>query len=285
MSDVNTGSATEAGDEMKTMGLYHHVDRVANELRELGADDGGPLDPADLSTFDQLHYHGTEAVDLAVRHLGIDDTSRVLEIGSGLGGPARWIAATTGATVTALELQEDHHLAAADLTARCGLVDRVVHVCGDALAHDWGAQQFDAVVSWLALYHIPDRPLLLDRIRSVLPAGGHVYVEDLCAGPALVDADRDELATDLAASHLPDLDCYRAEFSEAGFEVVSCDDMTGDWAAFTRARLEAYDAQWDRHLRVHGPEVIATLRAFYAQMVRLLGDGTVAGARLLARRT
>jgi len=285
MPEANAGSPAEAGDDMKTMGLYHHVERVVGELRELGAVDGGLLDPADLSAFDQLHYHGTDAVDLAARLAGVDAASRVLEIGSGLGGPARWIAATTGATVTALELQEDHHLAAADLTARCGLADRVVHVCGDALAHDWGAQQFDAVVSWLALYHIPDRPLLLDRIRSVLPAGGHVYVEDLCAGPALEDARRDTLTDDLAASHLPDLDRYRAEFIDAGFEVVSCDDMTGDWSTFTRGRLEAYDAQRERHLRVHGPEVVATMRTFYALMVRLLGDRTLAGVRLLARRT
>jgi len=266
--------------EVKSMGLYRHVDRVANELRELG---DGPLDPADLAAFDQLHYHGTEAVDVAVRTLGLDGSSTVLEVGSGLGGPARWIAATTGAAVTALELQEDHHLVGVDLTDRCGLADRVTHVCGDALVHDWGHRRFDAIVSWLALYHVPERPRLLDRIRSVLPAGGQAYVEDLCAGPA--EADWAELSSELAASHLPGIDRYRDEFAEAGFEVVAFDDMADDWAAFTRSRLDAYDATRERHLRVHGPEVVDTMRAFYARMVRLLGDGTLSGVRLHARRT
>ncbi len=275
-------AAMKGPGSMKGMALYHHVDRVANELRELG---DGPLDPADLAGFDQLHYHGTDAVDAATRTLGLGSGNSVLEVGSGLGGPARWIAATTGAAVTALELQADHHGVATELTARCGLDDRVTHVCGDALAHDWGDQRFDAVVSWLALYHIPDRPRLLDRLRAVLSTDGQVYVEDLCAGPAVGDADRDELSTELAANHLPDLDRYAAEIADAGFEVVACDDMTGDWAAFTRQRLDAYDADRDRHLRVHGPDVVDTLRAFYARMVRLLGDGTLAGVRLHARRT
>jgi len=268
--------------DMKSMGLYHHVDRVANELRELG---DGPLEPSELAAFDQLHYHGTDAVDRAARTLGLDGSSVVLEVGSGLGGPARWIAATTGATVAALELQEDHHRVAVDLTERCGLADRVEHVCGDALVHDWGGRRFDAVVSWLALYHVPNRPRLLDRMRSVLLADGRLYVEDLCAGPAVADSNRHELATELAASHLPELDRYRAEFAEGGFEVVACDDVSDEWAAFTRTRLKAYDADRDRHLRVHGAEVVDTLRTFYVRMVRLLGDGTLAGVRLHARRT
>jgi len=267
---------------MKGMALYHHVDRVAKELRELDAD--RQPSPADLATFDQLHYQGTDAVDLAVRTLGIGEDNTVLEVGSGLGGPARWIAAVTGATVTALELQEDHHLVAVDLTTRCGLTDRVTHICGDVLAHDWGAQRFDAVVSWLAMYHVPDRPRLLDRIRAVLPEGGQVHVEDLCAGRDLTDADWAELSTELAASYLPGIDCYQAEFADAGFEVLACRDMTDDWTTFTRNRLEAYDADRDRHLRVHGAEVVETMRAFYARMVRLLADGTLAGVRLNARR-
>jgi len=266
---------------MKSMGLYLHVDRVASELRELG---DGPLVPADLAAFDQLHYHGTEAVDAAVQTLGIGNGCSVLEVGSGFGGPARWIAATAGATVTALELQEDHHRAAVTLTKRCRLADRVEHICGDALDREWDGQLFDAVVSWLALYHIPNRPRLLDRIRTVLPVGGQAYVEDLCAGPALAERDWAEMSTELAASHLPGIGRYRDEFDEAGFEVVAFDDLTADWAAFTRDRLESYDADRTRHLRVHGSEVVDTMRAFYARMVRLLGDGVLAGVRLHARR-
>ena len=58
----------------------------------------------------------------------------------------------------ALELQPDQNELAIELTRRCNIESRVDHVCGDFLDFDFGAHRFDAVVSWLALYHIPERP-------------------------------------------------------------------------------------------------------------------------------
>ena len=84
-------------DHIKSMGLYHHVDRVGSEVRDLGRSDDEPLRADELTAFDQLHYHGTEAVDEAVRSTGINQQSAVLEVGSGIGGPARHLASTTGA--------------------------------------------------------------------------------------------------------------------------------------------------------------------------------------------
>ena len=121
------------------MKLYHHVDRVLTELRQMGKEDEGPLSVDELTPFDQLHYHGTEAVDYAVRATGVSASSSVLEIGSGLGGPARHIAATVGAQVTALELQSDQNQLASNLTARCGLTEKVTHTCGDFLTYNWVA--------------------------------------------------------------------------------------------------------------------------------------------------
>lgn len=92
-------------DDLKTMPLYRDVDRVYNELAALGLAGDDRLSAADLAIFDQYHYHGTDAVDAAITSLGIGANDRVLEIGSGIGGPARHIAAMSGARVIALELQ------------------------------------------------------------------------------------------------------------------------------------------------------------------------------------
>ena len=64
---------------------------------------------------------------------GLGSRSQVLGVGSGLGGPARFLAHTTGCHVAALELQPRLHEIATNLTERCGLTDSVVHLCGDAL--------------------------------------------------------------------------------------------------------------------------------------------------------
>ena len=270
--------------DIKSMKLYHHVDRVVNELRELGKDETGPLLVDELTAFDQLHYHGTEAVDEAIRAANIDEGSSVLEIGSGLGGPARYLASVTGAEVTALELQEDHHLIASTLTERCGLDDRVKHLCGDFLTHHWDGAQFQAIVSWLALYHIPQRDVLLERCRSLLEDGGFVYAEDLCERRPFDDLEREELATDLFVNYLPSRDQYRLDLIDAGFEPILFEDMSDDWAVFTRDRLNSYLEHRDRHLRVHGEEVFETMCAFYDTMVRLFSGGKLGGLRVVARR-
>ena len=68
--------------------------------------------------------------------------------------PWQLLAKKTGAKVTALELQEDHHLVGIDLTKRCGLENNVEHLCGDFLDLKLPSDQYDSVVSWLALYHL-----------------------------------------------------------------------------------------------------------------------------------
>ena len=102
--------------KIKSMKLYNNVGRIFNELREIGKDKSKLLKVEDLIKFDQLHYCGTEAVDFAIKNTQINFNKSVLEIGSGIGGPARYIAYKTKASVTALELQADQHKIATDLT-------------------------------------------------------------------------------------------------------------------------------------------------------------------------
>jgi len=66
--------------------------------------------------------------------------------------------------------------------------------------------------------------------------------------------------------------------------VLVCDDMSDDWTAFTRGRLDQYRQEQDRHLRVHGEEVFETMCGFYTTMVRRFSDGKLGGIRVVARR-
>ena len=91
-----------------------------------------------------------------------------MNLGSGFGGPARYLSATFGARVTAVELQDEVDRFARELTARCGLDAAVTHLCGDALAvtASLTPQSVSAFVSWLTLLHIPERTQLIQQVRS-----------------------------------------------------------------------------------------------------------------------
>ena len=266
------------------MKLYTHIERVHNELAELGKDDGSPLNAAEISAFDQLHYHGTQAVDHAIDMMEINAGSRVLEIGSGFGGCARHIADRSKANVTALELQPDQDDLAAELTARCGLSDRIRHVAGDFLSHHWNGEEFDSIVSWLAVFHIPNRPELLQIARDILKPGGLFFAEDMYSRNPMEGWEFEELATGMYAAYLPDMAGYRQDYTDAGFEIIQCDEMSDDWTAFTTDRLNDYRAARDRHIMVHDEPTYAALEEFYDLVNRHFRSGKLGGVRILARK-
>ena len=155
------------------MPLYTNLDRVARGLSALGIGPKDPIPPERLFALDQWHYHGTEAVRAAAERLGLGSSSRVLDVGSGVGGPARYLAYHFGCHVTALELQPALHAIAVDLTQRSGLDKRVTHICADALTYAFQDAAFDAVVSLLAFLHFRTDPVCVggSRERCAVVAG------------------------------------------------------------------------------------------------------------------
>ena len=150
-------------DAIKSMQLYPRAERLLDDLAAIGITREKPIDVETLNRFDQLHYHGTEALDVAIDQTGMTSGDQVLEIGSGWGGCARYLAHRSGAHVTAVELQEDYNRIAQDLTNRTGLAEGVTHLNADFLEVPLPPHSFDHAVSWLALFHIPDRARYLGK--------------------------------------------------------------------------------------------------------------------------
>ena len=124
-------------NNIKSMKLYQHFERVDNEIKELMPSiNGRTLKASDLFPFDNMHYFGVDAVREALepvlkrmvsqrKEMGITEPIRVLDVGSGLGGPARFIAEELNCSVTAIELQEDCHKKAMELTEQVGLQEKI----------------------------------------------------------------------------------------------------------------------------------------------------------------
>jgi sarcosine/dimethylglycine N-methyltransferase len=268
---------------IESMPLYVNVGRIHNELAALGIGADEALTPAHVFPFDQYHFHGTDAVQVAADLVGLGAASRVLGVGSGLGGPARYLASTLGCHVTALELQRGLHALATRLTARWGLGQRITHVCGDARTAVWPEATFDAVVSWLALHHIPERPRLLARLARMLRRGGQCSIEDLCQRAPFAASDLPDVRHTLFGVTLTSIADYVRDLHEAGFTKVTATDLSDDWAAFCGARAAAWRADRTQHVRVHGEPIYTRLDTFYAVVLRLFGSGSLGGIRVVAR--
>ena len=268
---------------IESIPLYTHLDRVNSVLATLGIGPTDPIRPEQLFPLDQWHYHGTEAIRAAAERLAIGPASRVLEIGSGIGGPARYLAHTTGCQVDALELQPKVHAVAVDLTQRCGLAERVLHQCGDALTCAIWDAAYDAVVSWLAVLHIPDRTRLYQRLARALRPGGACYIEDLCMRAPFTAADLRDLRDVVFGVSVTDIDAHVDDLRAAGFVEVVATDETEDWAPYTTARLAAWQANRATYARAHGEAAYAAQELFYAVIARLFDSGSLGGVRLVAR--
>ena len=274
--------AMDGGRRITSMPLYVDVHRIHNELAELGITADQPLTPDQLFPFDQFHYYGIDAVRAGAGIIGLGRDSRVLDVGSGLGGPARYLAHTVGCHVTALELQEDLHALASTLTRRCGLDSRVTHVRGNALTHPLPAGGFDAAVSWLALHHIPSRPRLASRLAAAIRPGGRIYIEDLVVRAPFSPRDAADVRRVLYGETMTGVDEYTADLAKAGFQDIETTDMTGSWAAFCQRRATAFSRGLDREARVHGAATAERLSAFFSTVDRLFASGSLGGLRISA---
>jgi len=274
---------TVAADAIKTMKLYTHLDRIQAELRVAGL--GETLTAETLSEYDSMHYLGNEAIRNAIQATNILSETHVLDIGSGLGGPARMMSHYTNCRVDALELQDDLHALATTLTRQCRLQDRVQHYCGNIL--EWKvSKQYDVVVSWLVFLHISERMKLFEQCAKALVTEGMMYVEDFVKSDnGFTDREQQLLAQEVYVQHtLPTWDQLRIDLLAAGFEIVSMQDMTDSWRNYVSQREEAYAAQINRHERVHGKQGAKGLQVFYQAMKELFRGGTLCGVAYTVRK-
>lgn len=242
------------------------------------------LTPADLYAFDQDHYGGLDAVMALADGADIGAASRVLDVCSGMGGPARFLAERYGADVVGIDLNAARVRGATRLSALVGLQDRVRFARGDATALPLDDANFDAVIAQEAFLHIPDKTALFGECLRVLRPGGRLAFTDWLAAPSLGDADRRRLADGIAAVAIHDADNYRRFIEVAGFRDVEMQDLSPMWRRVLRERLRMYTAMRDDTVAQFGPDRHAAYVEAYTFFVEAIETNRLGGARWTARR-
>ena len=266
------------------MKLYTGADSIIAELSALGFGPRSPLNFNEVCKIDQLHYHGAASVQLAIDALAIKENSHVLEIGAGWGGPSRFIAGRTKAQVTALELQNDFNSVGESITKRCGLNSFVTHRQDDFLQVEFKNFKFQHIVSWLALYHIPNRKFFTEKMYGLMVPGGTIFIEDLIQGSAYKDADLEQLNKELFANSLVDENKYLDGLRAVGFEIISAENMASDWLEFTSKRLNIFLKNREKFIDLHGNDAFQGKKHFYSKIVEFFSDSFISGIRLVAKK-
>jgi SAM-dependent methyltransferase len=195
-------------------------ERILAGLRATGKDPDN-LHIDDLTPVDQFHLGGKAATLQLIGRAGFLPGMRVLDVGGGLGGPARTLATQTGCSVTVLDLSEEFCRVGAMLTARTGLTDRVTFQHGSALDMPFPDEHFDAAWTQHATMNIADKARLYAEIHRVLRPGGRFAMHDAMAGPTQPIHFPVPWARDPSISFLRSSDAVRALLADAGFREVT----------------------------------------------------------------
>jgi ubiquinone/menaquinone biosynthesis C-methylase UbiE len=153
-----------------------------------------------LIDLDQDHSGGVQAGDALAAHAGIRRGHHVLDVCSGMGGPARWIAHRLGCRVTGLDLTKSRVESARRLTRLTKLDHLVDFVEGDATAMPFADSLYDAVLGQEAWVHVPDKSTLIGQCVRVTKAGAPTAFTDFVARTALTPEENAKLNSAIQAA-------------------------------------------------------------------------------------
>src|SRR5689334_13975928 len=234
-------------DEPHISGHYSSgklMERLRALLTAEGIDPNRPT-AEQLEPFDHFHGRGLEATQEAASLVSPTRADRILDVGSGIGGPARYFARRFGCRVSGIDLTAEFCDVARVLTRAVGLDGRVTFEQGDALAMPFADASFDGAYSMNVSMNIADKAGLYREIRRVLKSGAWFVLAEIAQGPAGPPSYPTPWARTAETSFLATPDATHAALSAAGFTVAQSRDTAAEAAAFT-ARARAMIARGEK---------------------------------------
>lgn len=158
------------------------MEAIADEIRGKGIDPER-VTVAQLAPVDNYHWHRLAGTLALARVAKITADDRVLDVGGGIGGPARQLAHRLGCSVTVLDITSEYCAVGETLTRWTHLADSVSFVHANALDVPFADGSFDVVWTQHASMNIADKAGLYQEIARVVRPGGRFAFFDVLAGP------------------------------------------------------------------------------------------------------
>ena len=257
--------------------------RILAALKAAGGGEAGPITPDALAPLDHFHGRGLKATQEMVALLEPRSGERILDIGGGIGGPARWIAARFGCHVTSLDLTPEFCRAAEELNAATGLSDRVHVAEGSALDLPFAENEFDRAYSENVAMNIEDKRRFYAEALRVLQPGAVFAFSHYGAGPRGEPDYPLPWAAGPATSFLSSPEETRDQVLAAGFEIVLFRDKTEEVLPDLRENR--------RRLQEHGLPLLGLqtlmgerIRDFQINVARSAEEGRLSVIEALARK-
>lgn len=272
-------------------GIARHYEILALEERILAAlaDTGveiAHLSADDLAAVDEFHIGGIAATRELIDQMGLKPGARLLDIGSGIGGPARFAATNAGADVTGIDLTQSYVDIATSLSKRVGMAGKTRFVQGSALDMSFAKASFDAAMILHVGMNLPDKAKLMSEAARVLKPGGVFAVYDVMRLKDGALTYPLPWASDATMSFVATPADYRAAATAWGFSVTA-ERPRGAFAieffATMRARMAAAQAEGKKPPPSVGLVMGEDARTKIANLTAALEGGSLAPVEMLLR--
>lgn len=237
---------------------------------------------ADIAPLDELHLGWHAATIELGKDLGLEPHMHLLDVGCGIGGPARYLAETYECRVTGIDLTDELVEVAEALTDRCGLDDRISFHQASALALPFEDRSFDAASMIHVGMNIEDKATLFTEVHRVLRPGGRFGLYEVMRTQTVPLAYPMPWADTAETSFVVSPEVYRNLLTSHGFEIEQEQSRADLVMKLVRAMREKAAAEGPPVL---GPHVImgAAAKQRMANVFDALQNGIIAPVEIIAR--
>lgn len=213
-------------------------DRILSALEQAGKSLKS-LTVEDLAPLDQFHTRGLDATRELIAFAGAKPGWRVLDVGSGLGGPARVLAAEKNCHVTGVDITKEFCEVATLLSKLTGLEHATEFRHGDATKLPLENGQFDLVLTMQIQMSIEDKRRFYGEIFRVLKPGGRFVFQDIMSGSGGEIHLPVPWTTRRETSFLISIDALRETLKRTGFQIERLEDTSEEALAWRKKHRAA----------------------------------------------
>ena len=275
-------------DLSSTVEQHWYADRPGSLLRRIDAalvdagKDPNAISADDLLTVDEFHIRGRQATEEMAALAAVQPTESVLDVGSGLGGPSRFLARHSGAQITGIDLTHEYCDVANHLAQRVGLGDQVTYRQGNALDIPFADASFDVAWTQHISMNIPEKSQFFGELYRIVKPGGRVALYDPIAGDGQPLDFPVPWSRDGQISFLIDTDATKSALTEAGFVIEEWRDVSQRSLDWFQKQASSGSAPSPLNL---GLLLGGEWQTMAANMVGNIATGRLAVVQVIARRT